>query len=400
MSGVSWEQMVDEVVVRGRPSEVESAAVEWAGLLGVADGVVQALRGAVGDLAARGVWSGPAAEAFGAHVAGIADGLASVVASARSGNGLGVEGALRKAAGDLSEAQGRMPVPLASMGEVLAARNGHVSIGPGSFAVRLSGAQVAGLVGSSPVAAVIDAFVRDKTGEARAVYDRVGDKYGDTSSQAPSGEQLNPTYHSKRMRPDLRSGPVATGRGASVARGMTGSVSPEGNVAGPRSAGPLPDRGTGDVVVGSGPTDGLRPSGGGLAQIDPHGGGDAPMAGRRTAESTLGSGFGGSEHLGNTSLSPAGAGTSRAMGRGRLGNNVSPIGMTRGGPRGGGSLGKPVSPAGGAAPMGSGAGMVAPTGSQGGPNRRDPDRSTWLVEDEDVWGLETDAPPSVLRGDD
>jgi hypothetical protein len=45
--------------------------------------------------------------------------------------------------------------------------------------------------------------------------------------------------------------------------------------------------------------------------------------------------------------------------------------------------------------------MLAPMGARGG--SKDPaeaDRSSWLVEDEDVWGVGTGAPPSVLRGDD
>jgi hypothetical protein len=44
--------------------------------------------------------------------------------------------------------------------------------------------------------------------------------------------------------------------------------------------------------------------------------------------------------------------------------------------------------------------MLAPMGAHGG--SKDPaeaDRSSWLVEDEDVWGVGTDAFPSVLRGD-
>jgi hypothetical protein len=40
---------------------------------------------------------------------------------------------------------------------------------------------------------------------------------------------------------------------------------------------------------------------------------------------------------------------------------------------------------------------MAPLGTRG---QEDADRSTWLVEDEDVWGIDNDASPPVLRGDD
>jgi hypothetical protein len=426
--------MVDEVVVRGRPGEVDAAAGEWQLVLRCAGDVVQALRSGVGDLAVSGVWSGPAAEAFAGHVSGIAAGLGSVVESARSGNGLGVEGALRKAAGDLSVAQGRMPVPLVSMGDVLSARNGRVSVGWGSFAARLRGEHVDALVEGSVLAKVIDAFIRDKEQEARVVYNEVGDDYGDASRQAPSeipdvGDRRRAAWEAKGAGSN---GAAAGGIGAAPRFGAGGA--PEASSL--PSGGPVrsvPGLAPGGPAVGAGfgalPESGVdfsEPRGGGLAGI----GSPAPGSSAVGAPATTPPGFGSGGGVGGAAvggLAPAGLRAGRPSGRIGLGKGVSGLGADPG-LRGGGSLGKPVSPALGAIPMGAGpasgansrgmgrgpgsgaggngrglsaGGMLAPMGPLGG--RADPaeaDRSTWLVEDEDVWGIATDVPPSVLRGDE
>jgi hypothetical protein len=44
--------------------------------------------------------------------------------------------------------------------------------------------------------------------------------------------------------------------------------------------------------------------------------------------------------------------------------------------------------------------MMAPLGTHRDTRGLDADRSTWLVEEEDIWGVDTDASPPVLRGDE
>jgi hypothetical protein len=337
-------------------------------------------------------------------------------------------------AADLAGAQERMPVPLVSMGDVLAARNGEVSLGWGSFAAQLSGRQVDAVVEQSLLARAVDAFVRDKEQEARVVYDQVGDQYGDAARQAPSGI-ADP---GGRVASPWEAG--GSGRGPGLAAGSGGAPAfgagrAPGLAAMPSggSGGSIRDFGEGTSVAGgglgvvSGPgAVGSVPSGGGLAGI----GSPAAGIGSAAAGGAAPAGFGSGGGVGGASAGGAigaGVGAGRLPGRSGLGKGSS--GARVGGEfRGGGSLGKPVSPAIGAMPMGGAApgtgansrgggrgagagaggagrglsagGMLAPMGAHGG--SKDPaeaDRSSWLVEDDDVWGVGTDAFPSVLRGD-
>jgi hypothetical protein len=421
VSGVSWEQMVEEVVARGRPADVEAAAIEWRVLLGNIDGVCAALRENVGGLATDGVWSGAAAEAYARHIAGIADSLAQVAETARSGDGLGVEGALRKAAQDLAGAQAKMPVPLAAMGDVLSARHGHVSLGPDFFRVRLSGDQVDAVLENSPAAKVIDAFIRNKEQEARAVYDQVGDDYSDTTRQAPSPTAVREAVQAGRARPELGSPGGGTSSGGPAA----------GSSGGARAAGFLPSTSSPDLPgIGSGAPGGglggaLPPdsvgnvtAGGGLAGVGPPStAGLPPAAGLESNASPGGVGaVPGTGGLGPAGFgAPGGAVGSVASGV-SAGKGVRASGPLGTGLPGGGALGKPVSPALGAVPMGGtgapsspapkrGAGRSWSSGAVGAPGsgdrgQVDADRSTWLIEDEDVWGARTDAAPPVLRGEE
>jgi hypothetical protein len=350
---------------------------------------------------------------------------------ARSGDGLGVEGALRKAAGDLSVAQGRMPVPLVSMGDVLSARNGQVSVGWGSFAARLRGEHVDALVDSGVWAKLIDAFIRDKEQEARVVYDEVGDDYGDASRQAPSAVAVTPGVAAGRD--DLSTGDGAGTPSAPVGAPSFGSGSgvETGRMPSARGVGGLPAFGADDASAGENPALspwGGVPAGGGLAGV-------APVTAAGQGGGAVGAAVPGPAHAGGVGVSVAGAGplvsgglgAGISSGRGIARTPASVPTSTKGIP-GGGSLGKPVSPTMGAVPMaGGGVGgqpsnkrstgrgvaggdgglgpgrgptagaMMAPLGTRG---QDDADRHTWLVEDEDIWGIGTDASPPVLRGDE
>jgi hypothetical protein len=126
----------------------------------------------------------------------------------------------------------------------------------------------------------------------------------------------------------------------------------------------------------------MMPSGGGLSGLGAFGGVGAAGAG------TSGSGVVG-----------VAAGGTGALGAG-LGTAVSPAFGGVPLPLGGSGAARPGARSGGAAAKGAGplGGMPGPVGSAAQRSARgeDADRSTWLLEDEDVWGTDSGAPPSVL----
>jgi hypothetical protein len=148
--------------------------------------------------------------------------------------------------------------------------------------------------------------------------------------------------------------------------------------------------------LGSGGTGGFSPydpgsqlaGGGGLGGL---GSGHTGLGGGGLGSGGVGSGLGG----GGLGTGPGGIGSGTgAGGAGTLGS-----GAGRGGP--GSGAGGPGSGGPGAGGRGSaGAGGVggAPMhgGGQGDEDERE--RSTWLTEDEDVWGGNTDVPPPVIGG--
>jgi hypothetical protein len=425
VTGGSWEQVVNQVVVQGRPADVESASLDWAALLENIQGVVDALKKNVGDLAANSVWSGPAAEVFNRHVTAIADGLAHAAETARSGtgpDGMGIARALGTAASQLEKAQADMPVPTACIGDIMAARHGHLEIGVGLFKAKLGAGFVDAML-SPATTWVIDNFVNNQEGEARQVYQRVDGEYATTARHAPNA--VDPKKAVTTGRSDL-----ALGASGNAPAGVGGGLPSGSNLASPAtahmpSAQPTGDFGTGGLGrpgQGSAPDVGAVghvPTGGGLAGVGDVGAGALgnPSPGMPGAGSVAGAGVG-LGAVGSAGASVGGLPVRAVPGKGNFG------GVPKGIP-GGGSLGKPVSPnlatpIGGAGAAGAGGrgattkgrsagagrgpsvgALGAPAGGHGGRRNMDEaDRSTWLVEDEDVWGIETDAAPPVLRGED
>ncbi|HEX5540315.1 MAG TPA: hypothetical protein VFX60_01935 [Micromonospora sp.] len=421
--GNSWEEMVQQVVVEGRPGDVVSAALGWEELLTNLNDVKSSLEQNITDIGA--VWKGPAYESFRARIEEIAKDTGRIIEDATKGQG--IAGSLRTAAQRLTEAQETMPVPLAAVDDILKARDARLHLRVGMFEAKIK-PDFLGL--PNPLVSLHD-WIFDKTDEARAVYQQVNNDYRGTAPGMP-GEMRGGDYYNPVMEtPDLGGGP--------------GTVSPGGMP----STGGMPSGGIGGAGIGGIPSAGTPGFGGGSGgdfsgtTLSGHDYGysspDLPDAGypdagsipefdeRGTGLAGAGPGLGGGVGVGGL---PGLGGTGGGAGVGTAGLGSAGVGVGGAGAvPGGGALGRPVTPGmmpgmmggagagagrgqgggrrGGGALSGGGLGGGAGRGGAGGMagmggqgtrfDGQEHDRNSWLHEDEDVWGTEGDAPPGVLR---
>ncbi|MFI5844340.1 WXG100 family type VII secretion target [Catenuloplanes sp. NPDC051500] len=445
----SWEEMAIQVVAHGRPGDLKSAALGWEALLRNLNSVKTSLDTNVTDLGES--WKGDAYDAFKTHIAQISQKIQDLNDEAnRQGT---IVGSLNESARLIEDAQRNFPIPNAALGDILEARNGHVDVPSGFFDYKLK--LEAGFFESGPVEfinsigdSVRDVFTRESE-DAERIWKALDGNVRTESNNTPQGIYANPTP--SKVSEDGAYDTSSPGGGASGVAGGggagggaktpsmnppgVGSVSPPGVGSPPGIGDDMPpiaktpsiDTGTGgfDPEIGSG-------SPPGTGSIDPA---DRRGTGLAGAGGGIGSG-GGVGGLG----SGGGLGSAGGIGTGGLGAGGGASGLGSGGGigaggiPGGGSLGKGVSAgAGGLAGMGAGAGAGAGKGAgkggagkggkpslsggvaggagKGGAGRpgagglgggqgagfgNEEERSTWLQEDDDVWGG-GDAAPGVLR---
>jgi len=379
-----WTTMVRKVVIAGRPADVQSAALGWDALLQTLGEIRQSLDDNVKDLAT--FWKGKAYDDFSKHIDGISKALQDLVDQAKRQNGIAQS--LKDAAQRLGEAQAAMPVPAECMGEILAARNGVVTIPLGFCEAHLRSSFFNNSV-VKKVAGIEDTFrslLTDVEGDAQRAYDKVNDDYKGVSQNTPESVTPSQLGGSGSDKPNL--GGAGPGTGA----GHVPKLDPNGPLGTDPFQGSTPTQdpwgyGTGADPVGTEPFEsGLAGAGGG-----PVGAGLGSGSGLgRLGGAGLGSGGGlGAAGLGGGGLGAGGLGSGGIPGGGSLGMPVSGAGMAAG--RGGGRSGTGR----GGAGRGAGGGMMG--GGRGGEGTEGDERSTWLQEDEDPWGADNDAPPSVLR---
>ncbi|SCF03304.1 hypothetical protein GA0070558_121134 [Micromonospora haikouensis] len=437
MGDKSWEDMAREVLVEGRPADVQSAALGWQELIKNVDQVRESLEKNVKDLGA--VWKGPAYESFKTHIEGLAKNAKSIVDDIDNpGRGkVSIVTTLETAARQLEDAQNKMPIPAACVGDVLAARNGEITLGVGLFETRVT----AEVMGSWPVEQLgkvgdwVTGWFSDQEGDARKVYDEVNGNFKDRTMEAPGTVTSNNLGTGPTEVPNLGGGPGGGGAGGVPSVGGMPSTGGVGG-ASPTGLGKLPDVGDGKPDFGSTTHPDLTPVTDlpDTGSVDPGGLDDGYGTGLAGAggPTTTGLGSGGLGGGSGAGLSGGGAGGG-IPGGGALGKTVSPglppmlgggaAGAGRGAGRGvGGRLGagKPgmggmMAPGmgGGAAgargaggraagagrPGGATAGRGGVAGAGGGAGYAEEEqvRNTWLEEDEDVWGAGGDATPGILR---
>ncbi|MEU3452338.1 hypothetical protein ABZ671_01845 [Micromonospora sp. NPDC006766] len=445
-----WEQMAREVLVAGRPDKVNNAALGWKEMLKNIGSVEDSLRQNVKDLGA--VWKGPAYGAFKTRIEELAKQAGGLVdAAEKPGHGrVNIVTTLEKAAAQLQEAQRKMPVPAACVGDIMAARNGEIILGAGIFEARVK----ADLMASWPVEKIgqltdwVSGWFSDQEGEARKVYNEVDHHFQDRARETPGGRKLDSYTTEPPATPDLDqpkpgrpnvpdlgrpSVPDTTGK-PSIDPGKIPTADPGRPSIGP-STHPDLSNGTGynpPTGTGYNPSTGYTPSTGtgytpSTGTVGSGGSYGTGLAGAGTPTSPgIGSGLGSGGGLsGGGGL--GGGGTAGLGGGAGIGKPVSPGlppmmgggmagagGRGAGGRMGGGKAGMPGmggmaggggrrgagDARGGAGARGAGVrGGMAGMGHGGGAGygEEDTPRDNWLEEDEDVWGADSGGAPGILR---
>jgi uncharacterized protein YukE len=205
----------------------------------------------------------------------------------------------------------------------------------------------------------------------------------------------NPTVqplHAPDMNPQ---NPINSGGPGGMHSGGAGGIHP-GGAGGihPGGAGGIHSGGSGGINPG-----GIHPGGSGgsggsnLAGLNPGGSGGGLSGGLGGGGGGLGGGLGG----GGGGLGGGGGGLSGGLGGGGLGGRAGGVGASKGM----GSLAEEEAAAARAATAGKGGpgagGMpMGGMGGGGGGQNEERERTTWLTEDEDVWGGGDDVAPPVI----
>ncbi|SBT54218.1 WXG100 family type VII secretion target [Micromonospora narathiwatensis] len=436
-----WEQMAREVLVAGRPDKVQNAALGWKELLKNIGSVEESLQQNVKDLGA--VWKGPAYDAFKTHIEGLGKQAGGLVdAAEKPGHGrVSIVTTLEKAATQLQDAQSKMPIPAACVGDVLAARNGEITLGVGLFEARVK----ADLMGSWPMEKLgqlsdwVTGWFSDQEGEARKAYDEVDRNFQERVMETPGGRDFTrvapvtdtpdldrpdtvgpgggmpdlgkppatdmggkPTIDPGKMpggdpgRPNIGSGahPDLSNGSSHVPSTGTSHLPSTGGV------GNGGNYGTGLAGAGGGTGSGYVPGGGLSGGGSGLGGGGAPGLGGGGAGIGKPVSPGLPPMMGGGMAGAGGRGAGGRMGAGKLGAGGMAPGM--GGMAGGGGAGRRGAGDARGGPAARGAGVrggMAGAGHGGGAGygEEEAPRNSWLEEDEDVWGSDSGGNSGILR---
>jgi uncharacterized protein YukE len=395
MSDKSWEDCVNAVCVQGRPGKLEGLAQDWEALFSNARSVSQSLRDGIRNLKAH--WKGPAADDY----FGKLESIVTMVEGIEQHNG-DIVHLLRKSKDALALAQTTMPVPDYMLDEVqgrqkeLDAANdaGARAMVGGGLDVATFGLSIPAslLLPDSFMKPLADSFIgnwgREAFGHFTAWWD---DWDGSMTNQA---------------RDILNTADRSYTEGAAITAPPTGAHGGTDVNQTPLNFGNTPGG------PGASPYGGLHP---GTSSFNPHTiSPDTPTPGPGfdpLNPPPPGTGLSGAEGGG---LTGAGGASGFGAGAGGLGGGGL-TGAGAGGVAGGAvAAGRPVSapmmpPMGGMGGMAGGGraaarasratagrgGMVGPHGA--GMGGDEDDRSSWLTEDEDVWGSGDGAAPGVLR---
>jgi hypothetical protein len=399
---VSWEQAAVEVLVYGRTEVIGELEGDWQTVFRRGGEVARELRQAAASL---GSWHGAAGEVYRQRLTDLAARVDQVEADCGA-----IVPTLAAARQSLATAQEAMPVPSEAVDNLAWARmkGDGAPLGSGFF---MAAAQRTVAGGVTDLGAGLSDEVRDwftnEEAKARQVHATVNGAYEEADANAPKPDtgkagravgtdDLAPTGVTAGGWPgavrsfedgDARgrgmpSGGLADGLPVDSASARTGSGGWPGEGAG--FAGPADPGGSRPVV----PPISAVPGGGGLAGI-------APVGGSVLGAGSLGSGYGPGPGPGGGSFAGGGA-----LGP-HLGQAVAPsLGAV---PMGATGAAGGRSGADGRSAPGSGKGTsrqvagLAPTAGHGRTGADEhAHRSTWLIEDEDVWGAVSDASPPVL----
>lgn len=403
MTDQSWGEMVNQVIVHGNPPALRSAAMGWQDLVANLHSLRTDLLKNVTDLREFNLWEGPAFDEYARQINAIGAYIEDIITRCTTPEG-GVRVQLNIISDELRTAQANMDVPAEFQSEVNDARNSWLSFSP----TRFTDLRERLIKSGTDNQATFD-FFNLHTQQARTIYNTLETKTRPPANNIPNGAR-HPELDSRTTRSPT---PGSVGGLPPVGGGFGGSGSADLPSAGgmpTNQAPPAPNIGPGDLPSGS---NSAPPNGPGSTNY--------PDTGRTPPGGQLAGGgptsFAGSGSPGG--LGPRGPVASGGGLEGPSGTTMPPSGSSSGGLGGPGRpLGKPVTPPFGGAPMGGGMGSggssrrqqrsgtgpgagVMPTAQNQGGRRSDGKAgpSSWLYEDQDVWGSNDHVPPPVLNGD-
>ncbi|WP_433047870.1 WXG100 family type VII secretion target [Dactylosporangium sp. CS-033363] len=394
-----WEEMVTKVCVAGRPGAIDVLDGQWGAIYRNAQTLADSLRDGIHDL--KQSWKGEAAEDYFAKL----EKIAKTIEETASKNS-GVRPMLQSAKDKLQWAQDNMPVPEYMLNEVQG-RAAELDAANGIFAY---GVLTGGAVSGQPYMSVAlqsgmfkNGFMDTLGNIARETLGHVTSQVGDwifgyTKEAEDYYNGVDNAYNQSSVT-TANPEPVTTGittRGADFPGGTT--FPGGGGGAGVGGLGSDPFKSSAfDPNAHAGDVGAFDPTAGTGTGFDPGGaGGFDPNA--DPLSSLAGAGGGGLGDLGT------GGG-----GLGGVGGGMGGLGAGAGAGLGGTTAGRPVG--GPSMPMGLGgmpgaagrgnagrgrSGMMPGGGHGAGAHAPEDERGTWLTEDEDPWGGDTDAAPTVL----
>ena len=392
MSDRSWEDYVNAVCVKGRPGRIDGLALDWEAVFRNAASVTQSLRDGIKELKAH--WKGPAADDYFAKLGHVADTIERFETDNKA-----ITDLLRKASSALATAQTTMPVPDNMLDEVqgrqqqldqanMAGAYGMAGAVGGPLVLFVPQSFMKGVANSfigdlgREIFGGLDSWLEDWNGDmtdqARQIFDTADKQYteGAAITAPPTATPGTADYHALPQN----FGPGPSGPGANPYRNLNPATSHlDPNLAhGPGA----------DPNFGLTGTDPYHPD-----PFNPGTGLSGAAGGGLTGAGGGLTGFGPAGGLGGGGLTAAGGAGAVGVGRG-----VSPPMPPMGGMGGMGAMGG----AGRGAARSSRAtgptrgGMVGGGQGHGMGTGDEDDRTSWLTEDEDVWGGD-DAAPGLLK---
>ncbi|MFI5841755.1 WXG100 family type VII secretion target [Catenuloplanes sp. NPDC051500] len=382
----SWETIITQVVVNGQPERLRAAASGWTMLQDALTTMATGLDFEVGLLGQT--WTGPAFDAYQAHMTGISDALRHVVEETqRMGS---VVGTLTEAATQLETAQKNVFVPPLAIPEVDAAIAARSPVQEGLFQPKVveetrNNAVAAWRAPIVPTTIVntpwgrmtIEAYVARATEENRKVWVTLNDEVTAQSDMTPPGPTALPPATTgagasslavagptggPAVPPPALPGAGAPPPGATVPPSETGTSAPGTGVPSPGTGAPATDE---DGALRGGGTPSLNADTGGF---DPAVSPAVPAAGA-FGPGTAGAAPGAVDppEFAGTGLAGAGAGAGLGGVSGAGSSGGIPGGLSGGAPAGA-TTGSPAGSVGGL-PIGAG-GAPLSGGAGGAPGRR------------------------------
>ncbi|MEV0135868.1 hypothetical protein AB0H83_46435 [Dactylosporangium sp. NPDC050688] len=409
----SWEDVIAMVVIPGSPARIKQAADEWSVLLQRLSEVERVLTAVKADLES---WKGAGGEQYRSHLTMMITNIRTL----REDNA-SLPHHLHLAAGDLEKAIAKIPIPDDMIAEVMAAKQGYIDSGMisdtwGPNAIYQYLLPVYGNKWFDEArefftwdwaANKLRDWISSQDDKAKDAYHELAGSHVKTMALIPGpnpvefGQARDPGY-----TPDDFGGPGGGGGGMPGGGKMPGGGTlPGGNgladMAGPPSSN-MTDPSLTNPGYGDGydpddlPGSGLAGAGGGLVGAGPGAGGLGGGLGAGAGAGGLGAGGLGAGGVGRGAGGGIGggmgmmpgmgaAGAGRSAGRGVTGANAG-----KGGVRGAGTG------AGARGGAGGFRGGMMPGAAGGHGAGEGEDHSTWLQEDDDPWGSDSEAPPSVL----